>query len=278
MLAAIALLTLASVAHAEDPTFVETQDPKQKFEKPETHLSAELGGAWATGNVVYYSVHGGALFDHRWGRNMLGAKAGVNVGRSKVDADGNTLLDESERAAPMQQNAKRYEAEARYDRFVGPKDSLYALAGAFVDPFAGYDLRSHEQLGYSRLLVDTEKVMLKTEIGADVAQENYVDGAALEHQNIYAARLLVGTLINFNENVSFADTFEVYENVVDPNDLRMLNTASLTSKFSSVFSLKLSHALAFDNVPVEITNAAGANVPLQKLDQTTLVTLVASIF
>ena len=64
------------------------------------------------------------------------------------------------------------------------------------------------------------------------------------------------------------DTAEIYENVVDPADLRVLNTAFLTSKISDKLSLKLSHTLTFDNVPVE---------GFRPLDQVTMLTLVATL-
>jgi putative salt-induced outer membrane protein YdiY len=56
---------------------------------------------------------------------------------------------------------------------------------------------------------------------------------------------------------------------MNPEDVRLLNTAAINTKLSDVFTLKLSNQLTFDNVPVE---------GFQKLDQTTMVTFVASIF
>ena len=61
---------------------------------------------------------------------------------------------------------------------------------------------------------------------------------------------------------------EVYESLLDTSDLRVLNNAALTVEMSTTFSLKLSHALIWDNVPVE---------GFERLDQTTMATLVASI-
>ena len=48
----------------------------------------------------------------------------------------------------------------------------------------------------------------------------------------------------------------------------MLNAAAFSAKLSDKFSIKLSHQLTFDNVPVE---------GFRTLDQTTLVTLVATV-
>ena len=72
----------------------------------------------------------------------------------------------------------------------------------------------------------------------------------------------------FNDSVGIEDTFEVYENVTDPADLRILNAASFTAALNSKLSLKLSHSLFYDHQPVP---------GFRPLDQTMQVTLVASI-
>lgn len=266
------LLTLAAPALAEESEFVGTQDPAVEVKEPETNVSAELGTAFATGNSIFYTVNGSLTASHEWQRNKIGLVGGLNLGAAKPDADGDGLLSAAERAGDYAQNVKRYYGEGRYDRFFSEHDSLYVLAGAFHDPFAGYDLRSHEQVGYSRRLVKTEATELKGELGFDWAQENYtqeaIDLGSEPYADVLAVRVLVGVTHQFNESVVFADTFEAYENVIDTDDLRILNTASLTSSLSGKLSLKLSHTLIFDNVPVE---------GFVKLDQTTMATLVANI-
>lgn len=276
----LALATLLGPAHAQETEFAGTADPAEEAEKPETELSAEVGFANASGNVEFWLLNGAANARHKWARNQLGLVLAANVGKSRVDQNDDGFLGPDDRAVDMQENSRRYAADARYDRFFGERNSLYVLAGAFVDPFAGYDLRTHEQIGYSRVLVATEDTDLKVELGADYAQENYVDELGVENQDIIAARLLVGFGHAFNESVKFTDTVEVYENVLQTEDVRVLNTAGLSSKLSDVFSLKLSHALIFDNVPAGFdpeTETYGDN-ELRKLDMVTTATLVASIF
>lgn len=263
------LLTMGvAFAQEEEVEFAGTDDPKQEFEEPEAALSVEVGGTYTTGNAVYYTINGAASGSYKWDRNKLGVKGIANLGEAIADGDGDGFLSEAERDAGLVQNAKRYEGEGRYDRFLADRDSLYVLAGALHDPFGGYDLRTHEQVGYSRLLVDTEDTKLTGEIGADYAQEDYVEGVDPNYQDIISARLMLGLSHKFNENVSFSDTVEVFENAIDPEDVRVLNDASLTTTLSDVLSFKLSHKLTFDNVPVE---------GFQPLDQSTMVTLVASI-
>jgi putative salt-induced outer membrane protein YdiY len=258
---------LAGVASAEDSAFTGTQ--AEVVEKPETHVTGELGGALATGNSNFYTVNGLLNASHKVKLNKVSAVAGLNLGSAKTtDLDGDAVPDVDPSTVDWAENVRRYYAEARYDRFLSDNDSIYALAGGFSDRFAGFDLRTHEQLGYSRLLVKNDKTELKGEFGGDVAQENYVTGTEPNYQNIIAARILLGINHKFNDKVGISDTFETYENVLNFDDVRILNTAALTSTLSGKLSLKLSHTLIFDNVPVE---------GFQKLDQTTMVTLVASL-
>jgi len=263
-----ALTLFAGAAMAEEPSFEGSEEAGQTFEETETTLSAELGGAIAGGNTQFWTVNAFAVAGHKFDRNKLGAELGANFGKSIVDADGDGILSAPERDNGAQRTSQRGWAEGRYDRFLGERDSVYALVGGLHDEFAGYDLRTHEQVGYSRILVDSDTTGLVTEIGADLAQENYVAGVDPANAMILAGRAMVSFTQSLADNVAFSDTVEVYENVLDFQDLRLLNEAALTTKLSDMFSLKLSHQLIFDNVPV-----AG----FQKTDHLGLVTLVASI-
>jgi len=229
---------------------------------------------------MFYTIYANATGSYKWDKNKLGAEAKATIGQSKVDADGDGILSDSERRDPFKPSAERYSLDARYDRFLSDKDSLYLLGGAFSDKFAGYDFRTHEQLGYSRVIVDQAhpvseaedapalKTKLVGEIGIDVAQENFVEGVDPQTDLIIAGRAMLGLTHQITEETSFADTIEAYENVQDPEDLRVLNTASLSTKFSDKVSFKISDNLLFDNVPV---------TGFRKLDHTFMVTLVASI-
>ena len=105
-------------------------------------------------------------------------------------------------------------------------------------------------------------------LGADLAQEDYIDGVDPNYETIFAARILLGIDHKFNDNVAFTETFEVYENLFDFEDVRILNNAGFTSNVSKVLAFKLSHVLAWDNQPV---------TGFAELDQTVLATLVATI-
>lgn len=274
------LMFLIPVSFAQDDLaeFTKAEKGSEEAAKPETDLSAELGGALVSGNAIYYSVNGSLVFGHKWSKNKLRADARTNYSAGKADLDANGTLSEAERSEISQELARKLSSDVRYDRYLTEKDALYLWVGGMHDPFAGYTARVHEQFGYARDVIGNDSTKLATEIGFDWAHEFFTEAQAegnnfLEdsdtYENVLAGRVGVGFSHAFNENVSFSDTVDAYVNVMDPADTRVLNSASLNTKLSGNFSLKLSHQLTFDNVPVE---------GFQKLDQTTMVTLVASIF
>lgn len=252
---------LFSLALAEDASFVGTDAPGQKFEEPESHATATVGGTYTSGNTEAYAVNAAAEGYHRWKRNKLGLTLSANLGGGKVDADGSGILDPAERQAKPTETSRNAMIESRYDRFVGERDSLYVLAGVLTDKFAGYDTRSHVQLGYSRILAETERTKLFVEVGVDVAYEDYVtpapdaiclaDDTCVASTVVFAARELIGLEHKFNENVGITEKLEAYENVLELRDLRLQNDLSLSAKISDKLSFKVTDTLRLDNLPVE---------------------------
>ena len=261
------MLLLVPAVLAQD--FSETDKELGVADASETHLSAELGASLTTGNTDFWTVQSTLDGSHRQEANKVGLVAGALWGRAVADADEDGTLSKEEIAAGRVDNARKVYGDLRYDRYLGErKNSLYVLGGALHDPFSGYDLRTHEQLGYSRLLIDSSTTELVAEIGIDYAQEDYVDGVDPNAANILAGRAMFGLTHSLNETVGVADSVEVYENLRDFEDARVLNTASLNVALNENLGLKVSHQLTWDNVPVE---------GYRKLDQTAMMTVVASI-
>ena len=262
------LIALASLAFAQDPEFVEPE-AAVVIEKPVTALSAGLGGTLASGNSVFFSLNGSVNGSHKWTQNMFRFNAGGSLTMAVLDNDGDGKLSDGERANGYAWSSQRVNGDLRYDRFFGTKNSLYLLVGGERDIFAGYEFRTHEQVGYSRIIVATDDTNLRGEVGIDYAQEGWVDtGEALDNHYI-AGKLMFGLTHKLNDNVSFSEEIEMFESFFNYRDFRLFNTAALNVKMMDKLSLKLSHQLAFRNVPVE---------GFRPLDQTTMITFVASIF
>lgn len=281
------LTLLVAPALAQDVALTGTQDPGKKFETPETHLSAEFGGAWTTGNTQTWTLNGSLNGSHRVKRSEVSLKLGANVGQSVIDGDANAFLDNAERAAGYVPTAQKYTGTLRYDYYVGAKDTLYLQVETLIDPFAGFANRTQGELGYRRILAETDKLNVVGELGAGLAREQYVDDgneATPDAAVFLGVSAKLGLDYAFNENVSLEEDVEFYdpfynftaaESAVD--DFRLGNTIAIVSKLSDKFSLKVSHQLRFDNVPNSVTLADGTIAEFQKFDQTTMATFVASI-
>ncbi|MEN0061446.1 MAG: DUF481 domain-containing protein [Myxococcota bacterium] len=268
------LLAWIAAAFAQTPDFAEAVIPadddsvKVEVDEAETKLTADLGFTYVSGNAVLVALNTGLMFSHRWKKNRFVLPATANLGQSIADADGSGTLDDVEREAGLTENARRIIVEPRYDRFLSDRDSLFLIVGFLHDPFIGYQFRPHQAIGYSRLLVKDDKREVRVEVGVDYAQEYFVEGLDPRRQNVFAGRVQGVFAQQFNESVGFSNKLEVFENLIDLSDLRLLNTATFTSSINSNLKLNLSHRLLFDNVPVE---------GFRKTDQTTMVTLVATL-
>lgn len=295
MLLSWTLILALAPAQAQEAEFEEFAEPVEEVAAPETDLAAELGGNFTSGNARFATMTGGVNAGRKWSQNQLSGHFGLAYTRGVVD-DGDGFLTPAQRQEPWSSwewSSQRLTSEARYDRFLGEKNSLYVLAGADSDVLAGFRLRAHEQLGYSRQLVGTDQIQLLAELGLDVAQEEYNPDSASQIEGLDyvfpSARVMVGGEFVVNENVKFTEEIEAFENlrtVAGPlreNDLRVYNRAALSVRLSEKFSLKLSHNLTFDNVPVLWSDNDTPDVweddeRYAKLDQTSTVTFVASIF
>ena len=189
------------------------------------------------------------------------------------------LLDHAERTG-------RDEAgELRARHLGGHEDHRRAGAGAFHDPFAGFELRAHGQVGYSRLAINETATHLAVELGVDVANEDYVEGVLPASAKLVAAQASVKFDHAFNESVSFADNLTAYEPLLTQpegaefapyfTDLRVSNTATLSAKMTDRLSLNVSDTLGWRNEPVAAPE--GLSETRSNVDNTLMIAFVASI-
>ena len=260
---------LLALGHAQnEPEFKETLKEHEQVEEAEAELSAEVGGSITTGNIAFYTVSAALHGGYKWTENRVSGTASALWGRGRVDGDGNGTLDIAERNATPVETARRASTDLRYDRFFGERNSIYATGGALMDPYAGYDLRTHEQLGYSRHMVAQEDSSVVVESGLDYAQENYVNGVVPNSDNVIALRAMASAQHAVSDYFSLENKVEIYENLRDFEDFRVNNDVIISARINGSLSMKLSHSLRFDNQPVDGFRAT---------DQTALATLVTTL-
>ncbi len=273
----VAVLLAASALATMEPTFQPAirgfpdAPPRGEVTSPTDdigpYLSGALAGSMVTGSTSLGTLEAGSDLGWRGPRVGLGAIGSARMGRGAVDADGSGHLDRRERRSRWVETAKRLEGDVRLDHRLGARHVIYGVAGALHDPFAGYALRTHEQAGLGRKLVDTASTDLVAEAGVDVAQERYVETVEAEDTSVVAARLWVGLAHRFDK-VGWRQTIEVFENLQNHADLRVLHGAALVAPLGAGLALEPTHTLAWDHQPLEGYAA---------LDQTTLLRLVASL-
>lgn len=230
-------------------------------------LKGTIGGSVVSGSTALGSLEAGV--DTGWRGKWIGVRlvSSGRFSRGAVDADGSGHLDLQERRTPWVETARRLEGDLRVDHRFGDRNMVYGVVGALTDPFGGYALRTHEQVGVGRRLVEAGATDLVVETGVDVAQERYVDTVESDDAEVIAARAWVGLAHRF-ERVGWRQTFEVFENLRDREDLRLLHGAAFVAPLGEHIALEPTHLLAWDNRPIEGYAA---------VDQTTLLRLVATL-
>lgn len=269
------LLLFSGLSWAEDDVFVEPAAPlPEPVAKTERDLEAALGGAWAAGNTDSRTLTGSIDGAIRWDRNQVGAHGELTVGSARMDQDGDGVLSPDEREEDRVQTARRGDVQLRYDRFLSDRNSLYVLGGGFTDPYAGYDSRFNAQSGYSHLLLyaedseDEAVTSLSAEVGFDAAHEDYTEGVVPGQGMKYSARGAMGFARSLTDSVDVGSDVEVFVNVTDPKDTRLISDTAVTNALTETMSLKLTYTLTYDTDPVAGYVAA---------DHTGLVSIVASV-
>ncbi len=286
----ILVLSLAAFAFAEDPTFVGAAAPAPVAAKPETKVQASAGGNFTVGNSEAVAFTSGVNVSHKWAKNQLGVVGAAAIGFGAADANGDGFLSSSERClgagtAACAATAEQYSADGRYDRFLTEKSSVYVLVGGLHDKFAGFQLRSHGQIGYAVHAVEQKATHLKLEVGADFANEAYVPGVTPASARLLAAQVGVGFDHAFNESVSVTNALTLYEPVFTQpegapfaphlTDVRVGNIAALNAKMTDKLSIQVSDTLAWRNEPVAPPD--GVTGTRSPFDNALSVALVASL-
>ena len=260
-----------TVISLDDEVVFERRAPEKgvAFVRPETRLSVEAGGNSSMGNVGTSVLYSRFYGHHRWGWNRFSLKGRAEYGQSIIDVNGDGTIDDFEREAGFERTSQHFEADARYDRFIGRLSSVYVLAGWMNDPFTGYLRRVHGQSGFSRFIVESDGHEVVGETGFDVAHELYVDDVFPREDRVYAARGFMGWTATVSEAFQVNNSVESFLNVEDTNDVRIKGEVALSMKATDILSVKTSYHIEHATLPIE---------GFRTTDQTMAFTLVASMF
>jgi len=236
-------------AAEEGADAVEEGATEEEEKKVEVSLIAEAGGIAIVGNTRSFSAHGLVSFGVKADKNKFSTAIGANWGRSYITENKEWVT-----------TATRFFGNLRYDRFITERNSIFVTVGAFNDKFAGYRLRLEANLGYSHLLVKTDRHNLTGEAGANYTFDWYAttpEGVEPDpiRQHFVGARLFLGYALKLSDNAGFSAGVESLLGGTDNMDARFdgrLNAnLGLNAAITKAIALKLGFQLAYDFVPPE---------------------------
>lgn len=296
-IACFAVLACLSPAIA---TAQDTKKPKFEFkEKPDVEdvvWKASVSGSLvhSTGNSRTTTISGGAKASRKEKANKVTLEANGSFARSSIvvadDANGDGVIDQGELDRQGQTTADSWQVLGRYDRFLTARNALYALGTAGADRPAGKEFTGGGQVGYSRVLFQTDVHEVIAEAGYDFTYEALIaegDGLAIHSVrgfSSYSAKIREDTglsasleaLVNVNELEAPAG------DVAPGEDARFTGTLEATTKLTSKLSLSASFKAHYDNAPAPLPPLdipfADGFVPLaDELDTTTKISLIVSL-
>ncbi len=141
---------------------------------------------------------------------------------------------------------------ARYDRYFAEKNTLFASFTISGDRFAGFTYRIEPQLGYSRILHKSDRLLLRTELGYDYNFDHYVAGTVPDSSDFHSVRGFFFGEYKFNQQVALSDGLEVLWALNHVSRARVNNLLTLSAAVSTRVSVKLNWTLKsnFDPPPL----------------------------
>jgi len=291
----LAAITALCGSAAAQPKFEYGKADEVKDVKAvEWKASAQAGLIVTSGNSRTTTGAVGASASRKAGHDKFSAEAGAAYARADitvgVDANMNGALSRDEIQTITTTTTRAWLAKARYDRFLTEHNSLYLSAGVTADQPAGKQLFGGAQLGYSRLLYKSDRHELATEAGYDFTYENYV--APGDPVNIHSARGFAGYTGKVRTDTEVSGATEVLVNLNSEDtptgtvkagrDVRVNGKAAVTTKLTSILSLRVGFTLKYDRAPAPRPQIGGLPfdgfTPLAKrLDTITELQLVVTL-
>ncbi|MBX7193917.1 MAG: DUF481 domain-containing protein [Sandaracinaceae bacterium] len=147
--------------------FQETAAAAPAADSDDTVWNVQLGGTLNYGNTRSFQLAGGTHFLVRRDIHLFTMDFAFTYGIA-------SLRDANGAFGPWNTNAQNINGKLRYDVFLDPDWSIFAVVAGRNDPFAGLDFRFQGQLGVSRNLFREAEGnhRLWIEVGADVTYDD----------------------------------------------------------------------------------------------------------
>lgn len=252
---------------------------KQEAESDDvTELEVAAGGLLSTGNARALSVTGALRLRLRREDHQFSAGFAGNYGRAALDPD-----------EDPETTVSNLQGQLRYDYYVHPRISLFAMATARHDPFQELELRLNIDPGLAVYILEDAKNRLWAEGGYDFQYEIRTDDVVFARDEdgmflvddgdrvrltekerfTHAVRLFAGYYNNINERVTFATGVEYLQSVLKAERWRLNWDNALTTNLFNKLAISLTFTVRVDNDPAP---------EVRKVDTITAVSLIYRAF
>lgn len=244
--------------------FAETASAPPAADDTDDVLNLQLGGAFNYGNTRSIQAQGGANFLVLRDIHLVQGEAQFTFGSAATrDATSGQWSD-------FRENSRNILGRIRYDIFVDPEDSFFAVVGLRNDTFAGLDYRLQLQLGYMRNLFrecGRDDHRLWAEAGFDVTVDDRdpdplppsgvtgaecrLNGTCLPNiEDQYSIRLYLGYDNHAHDAWTLRTGLEALFDLVDEENVRLNSISELLVRIEENFQAGVRFTFLFDNVPV----------------------------
>jgi len=157
--------------------------------------------------------------------------------------------------------ANTFTFEARADRKIAERLSIYLQDNYFSNPFAGFNHRNAAELGLAYSLLEGPEHTLSAELAGGAQNENRTDGTTPAFAFM---RVGLSYQWKFSESADFTSQVFLQDSLYNTADWRLSNTNSLTATLTSVLSLKASFKVDYINLPVtgKVSTDTSTNIAL----------------
>ena len=238
---AVSLLLLAAtrgIASAQD---------EEEQQKAWTNV-ADLSLVATAGNSEVMSWALSDKFTYDWTNQQVTLEGSALRTRTSVRSLSNDAGDvQVDRVSET--TAEQYFAAGRFRQRIHLSLFAYTLGSWYRNELAGIRNRTQLGLGAGYGFFETEKHHLIAELGGGWTNE---EALAQQSRSWFGAQAILDYMYKFTETATFDLDLAILPNLEDTEDLRVNTVLGLSAAISSVFALKVSYTLLFDNQPVQV--------------------------
>ncbi|MEW5733428.1 MAG: DUF481 domain-containing protein [Thermodesulfobacteriota bacterium] len=143
-------------------------------------------------------------------------------------------------------NAESYATDLRWDHAFTENTYGFLLGGWLQDKFKGFDDRWWGGAGAGYKLVNTQRNLLRAELGANYAAEYYTNST---DQQFPEGRAFAEYTHFFSTRTKFVQSLEYLLDFSESRNYKLNSQTALLVAINDIFSLKAGYEIYYDNAP-----------------------------